>query len=141
MITENAALALGISRFESVLRRRIEAALRAGHGTGFTDFFILAELSAVQGRRLRGSDLATRLSLSPSGVSRAVAPLERLRLITREADRRDARAGYVVLSAAGEEYVAKAMPTVERVVSEAVSGTITRSDRLALLGLFERFAY
>ncbi len=43
MLTENLALAIGLSRTEAALRRRLDAPLGSGHGIGFTDFQILAE--------------------------------------------------------------------------------------------------
>lgn len=141
MITENAALALGLSRSESALRRRLDAPLGGGHGLGFTDFQILSELVSVRGHRLRAADLAKRLMLSASGITRAVLPLEKIGLVARVPDERDGRGTYISLTAAGETRVNEAMPTVERIAGEAFAGTITRADRLALLGLFERLSY
>lgn len=141
MLTENTALALGLSRFEAALRRRLEGPLGGGHGIGYTDFLIMAELSSIQGGRLRASDLAKRLQLSPSGITRAVLPLQKIGLLERVAHERDGRGSYVVLTAAGAERIAQAIPTVERIVGEAFANAITRNDRLALLGLFERLGY
>ncbi len=141
MLSENTALAVGISRFESAVRRRLDGPLGGGHGIGYTDFLIMAELSAVRGGRLRAVDLAKRLLLSPSGVTRAVLPLEKIGLLRRVRDERDARGSYIELTAAGNERLAEALPTVERIVSEAFAGLMTRNDRVALLGLFERLGY
>lgn len=140
MITENTALALGLSRWEAALRRRLEGPLGGGHGLGYTDFIIMSELSSVQGKRLRAADLGKRVMLSPSGVTRAVLPLEKIGLLERVPDERDGRGSYVTLTPAGEERLEQAVPTVERIVTEAL-GAMTRSDRIALLGLFERMAY
>ncbi len=79
--------------------------------------------------------------LSPSGVTRAVIPLEKIGLLERAADERDGRGSYVVLTGHGRERLDQATPTVEQVVTEAFAGSVTRGDRLALLGLFERFGY
>jgi DNA-binding MarR family transcriptional regulator len=141
MTSDNVALALGISRADVWMRKRIDPALGALHAIGYTDFQILAELGAVLGGRLRRVDLANRLLLTASGVTRALPPLENMGLVEREAHERDARASYVRLTAAGRTRLEAAMPTVERIVAEAVGSSITRADRLALLGLFERLAY
>ncbi|MFN2449125.1 MAG: MarR family winged helix-turn-helix transcriptional regulator [Candidatus Baltobacteraceae bacterium] len=141
MLTENVAFALGLSRAEAALRRRLEGPLGGAHGIGMTDFLILSELSAVQGGRLRASDLAKRVLLSPSGVTRAVLPLQRIGLLERISDERDARGSYVVLTDAGRVRLDEATPTVDRIAGEALLSHVTRSDRLALLGLFERLAY
>ncbi|HZZ65324.1 MAG TPA: MarR family transcriptional regulator [Candidatus Baltobacteraceae bacterium] len=141
MLSENAALALGMLRAEGALRRRLEAPLGARHGIGFTDFAILTELSTVQGGRLRAIDLAQRLVLSPSGVTRAVLPLEKIGLLQRVPHDRDARGSYIQLTQAGRERVAQALETVEQTAGEVFAANLTRSDRIALLGLFERFSY
>lgn len=141
MLTENISLAVGISRADSALRKRLEGPLGGGHGIGFTDFQILSELDSVQGGRLRASDLAQRLMLSPSGVTRAVLPLEKIGLVERQSHERDARGSYIALTDAGREKIDETSMTVDRVVGEAFSGALTRTDRLALLGLFERLGY
>jgi DNA-binding MarR family transcriptional regulator len=141
MLSENVVLALGIARAEAALRKRLEGPLGGAHGIGFTEFQILAELAAVQGGRLRVSDLAQRLMLTPSGVTRAVIPLEKIGMVERQAHERDARGTYVAIAPAGATRLEEATQTVERVVAETFSGTVTRADRLALLGLFERLGY
>ncbi|HET7815356.1 MAG TPA: MarR family transcriptional regulator [Candidatus Baltobacteraceae bacterium] len=141
MLSDNVTLAVGLSRADAALRRRLEGPLGGGHGIGFTDFQILAELDSVQGARLRASDLAGRLMLSPSGITRAVLPLEKIGLVERQAHERDARGTYVVLTAAGKTRVDEAQATVDRIVGETFAGLLTRTDRIALLGLFERLSY
>ena len=141
MLSDNVTLAIGLSRADAALRRRLEGPLGGGHGIGFTDFQILAELDSVQGARLRASDLAGRLMLSPSGITRAVLPLEKIGLVERQAHERDARGTYVVLTAAGKTRVDEAQATVDRIVGETFAGLLTRTDRIALLGLFERLSY
>lgn len=141
MLSENAVLAVGISRADATLRRRLEGPLGGAHGIGFTDFQILSELAAVQGAQLRASDLAGRLMLTPSGVTRAVVPLEKIGLVERRPHERDARGTYVALTAAGKTRAEEAAQTVDRVAGELFAGTIARGDRIALLGLFERLGY
>ncbi len=137
MLPENAALALGLSRIDAFLRKRIEPALP---GIGYTDFIILAELDAVVGGRLRPVDLAARLMLTPSGVTRALIPLAKIGLVERSPHERDARASYVAITRAGRAKLGEATDEVERVAGEALS-SMTRTDRIALLGLFERVGY
>lgn len=138
MIPENVALALGLSRVDAFLRKRVEPALP---GIGYTDFVILAELDSVVGGRLRPVDLANRLLLTPSGVTRAILPLAKIGLVERSSHERDARASYVTITKAGRERLAEAMDDVERIVTDSLASSITRTDRIALLGLFERVSY
>jgi DNA-binding MarR family transcriptional regulator len=138
MLTENVAIALGVARIEAWLRKRVEPVLP---GIGFTDFMILNELASVVGGRLRPVDLATRLQLTPSGVTRAVLPLAKIGLVERSSHERDARATYISITKSGRERLDGALDQVDRVVGETLASTITRTDRIALLGLFERLGY
>lgn len=138
MIPENVALALGLSRADAWLRKRIEPSLP---GIGYTDFIILAELDSVVGGRLRPVDLANRLQLTPSGVTRAILPLAKIGLVERSSHERDARASYVAITEAGRHKLDEAMDDVDHIVAETLGSSITRNDRLALVGLFERVGY
>jgi DNA-binding MarR family transcriptional regulator len=138
MIPENVALAVGLSRVDAWLRKRIEPALP---GIGYTDFMILAELDSVVGGRLRPVDLANRLLLTPSGVTRAILPLAKIGLVERSSHERDARASYIAITQAGRDKLGEAMDDTERIVGETLGSSLTRSDRIALLGLFERVGY
>ena len=138
MLTENVAIALGVARIDAWLRKRVESVLP---GIGFTDFIILNELASVVGGRLRPVDLANRLQLTASGVTRAVLPLSKIGLVERASHERDARASYVAITQAGRERLEEALDDVDRVVGETLASTITRTDRIALLGLFERLGY
>jgi DNA-binding MarR family transcriptional regulator len=138
MLTENVSIALGAARIDAWLRKRLEPVLP---GIGFTDFMILNELASVVGARLRPVDLANRLQLSASGVTRAILPLAKIGLVERASHERDARASYVAITQAGRERLEEALDQVDRVVGETLASMITRTDRIALLGLFERLGY
>ncbi|MDQ2872409.1 MAG: MarR family transcriptional regulator [Candidatus Eremiobacteraeota bacterium] len=141
MMTQALALAVGISRADAWLRRLMDAQLGAVHGLGYTDFLVLAEISSVVGQRMRSVDLAKRLMLTPSGVTRALIPLEKIGLIARRAHDRDARAAYVSLTPAGHKRLAEALPTAERIVGEAFDAALTPAAQLTVLGFFERLGY
>lgn len=141
MLTDDVALAVGLSRAAAWLRQHLQPQLEALHGLGYTDFLLLSELASVRGRRLRPVDLAKRLLLTPSGVTRALVPLERAGWVQRLPHERDGRAGYASLTAAGERRLAEATPTVERVVASLAGEHLSTSSRLALVGFFERAGY
>ncbi len=141
MLTESIALAVGLSRADAWLRREIDAGLRALHGIGYTDLLILLELGSVRGGRLRSTDLAQRLLLTPSGVTRAVLPLERAGLVERVAHERDGRASYIGLSKSGRVLLAQAVPTADRLVRQTFGAALSPSALIALLGFFERLGY
>ncbi|GAA3630491.1 MarR family winged helix-turn-helix transcriptional regulator [Microlunatus ginsengisoli] len=76
----------------------------------------LGVLKALQAGDARPSDLAGSLHVGPSGVSRAIVPLEREGLIERRPDPRDARACRLSLTDLGRERLAAIQDAyVERV--------------------------
>src|SRR6516225_18543 len=103
---------LAIRRAVALWETRADAELGAAHGLGLSDFAALHHLAAAPGARLRRIDLARRLALTPSGVTRLLAPLERRGIVAREADGRDARATYAVLTRGGKTLVKDAAASV-----------------------------
>jgi DNA-binding MarR family transcriptional regulator len=121
---------LGIRRTVAVWESRADGELGAVHGIGLSDFAAMHHLAEAPGHRLRRIDLARRLALTPSGVTRLLAPLERRGLITREADGNDARATYAVLTRSGKSLVKDATATVES-MAEAILSSLGDRDRSA----------
>ena len=87
-----------LTRAYATLTRRLDNALSNLHGLSFGDFMILYHLERAPGTRLRRIDLAERLGLTASGVTRSLLPLEKLGLVSRQPDPRDARVGYLLLN-------------------------------------------
>src|SRR5579864_2305818 len=102
---------LVIRRAVALWESRADSELGAVHGLGLSDFAALHHLVDAPGGRLRRVDLARRLALTPSGVTRLLAPLERRGIVTREADGHDARATYAVLTASGRALAKDATAT------------------------------
>lgn len=119
-LTPSTDLCLRLARANAMLLRRFDSALGNHHGISFADFQLLNHLSRAPGGRLRRVDLAECLGLTASGVTRSLLPLEKIGLVTRQADPRDARVGYAALTPAGQELVANATPLVDLVSREAL---------------------
>jgi DNA-binding MarR family transcriptional regulator len=120
-----------LNRAYSTLTRRLDVALGTYHGLSFADFMLLASLSGVPGGRLRRVDLAERLGLTASGVTRALIPLEKIGLVKRQPDPRDARIGYAAITPAGEKLLRHAMESAED-VSGAALGAVSAKQVEAL---------
>lgn len=113
-------LCLIIARVHALLQRRFDSALGNHHGISFNDFQLLNHLRMAPGARLRRVDLAEKLGLTASGVTRSLLPLEKIGLVSREADPRDARVGYAVITPTGQELVGNAGVTVNLVSREVL---------------------
>jgi DNA-binding MarR family transcriptional regulator len=110
---------LRLTRAYAALTRRLDNALSSLHGLSFGDFMILYYLGRAPGTRLRRIDLAERLGLTASGVTRTLLPLEKLGLVSREPDPRDARVGYAMLTTAGQRLLKHALISVEPITQDA----------------------
>ena len=75
------------------------------------DYDVLVHLSEAGGRSLRMSELAERLLLSRSGLTRRVDGLVRAGWVERKACPDDGRGSLAVLSDAGSELLREAAPT------------------------------
>jgi DNA-binding MarR family transcriptional regulator len=109
---------LRLVRVQAAVARRFDTELGAVHGVSLNDLAILLNLHGARGGRMRRVDLAVRMLLSQSGVTRALVPLERLGLVARETDPRDARVGYASLTPAGRQRLREARATAQRISRE-----------------------
>jgi DNA-binding MarR family transcriptional regulator len=125
---------LGIRRAVAIWENRVDAQLGALHGLGLSDFAALHHLAEAPGGRLRRVDLAQRLAVTPSGVTRLLGPLERRGIVSRESDGHDARATYAVLTRSGKTLVKDATATVAS-IAESILGSLGDRDRAAFAKL------
>ncbi|MFL6659012.1 MAG: MarR family winged helix-turn-helix transcriptional regulator [Massilia sp.] len=121
-LTSSTDFCLRLARAEAAQVRRFDSALGSQHGISFSDFQLLNHLARAPGGRLRRVDLADRVALTASGVTRTLLPLEKIGLVTRQTDPRDARVGFAVITEAGHELVVNATAVVDLVSRDAVRG-------------------
>ncbi|MGE5290591.1 MAG: MarR family winged helix-turn-helix transcriptional regulator [Micromonosporaceae bacterium] len=107
-----------LQRAYVTIMRRIEAELIERHDLPLASFDVLQQLALAPGQQLRMNDLADRVLLSRSGLTRLVDRLEREGLVERRACPSDARGLFAALTAAGQERLAAATPTYHRCIRE-----------------------
>src|SRR3954471_6261438 len=88
--------------------RQLSAALQAEHGLTINDYEALLLLSRAEENALRRIDLASKLVLTASGVTRMLDGLEREGLVAKRTCDSDARVSYAVLTEAGREKLDRA---------------------------------
>lgn len=71
-------------------------------GLGFNEFVILFHLDRAPDKKMRRIDLAEKMGLTASGVTRILAPMEKIGLIKRAAASRDARVSFVTITSSGQ---------------------------------------
>ncbi len=109
---------LHLAKAQAVVARRFDG--RLGGGLGFTDFMILYHLSQNEGGKLRRVDLADKVGLTASGVTRLLAPMEKIGLVKREADEHDARVSYVLLAPGGKRLLEESLERAEMLAEDAL---------------------
>ena len=80
------------------------------HGMAEAEFGVLLRLARSPNRRLRMSDLTAQTSLTSSGITRVVDRLAERGLASREACPADRRSIFAVITAAGMQRLAAALP-------------------------------
>src|SRR5262245_16025581 len=98
-------------RVHGRLLARLDAELQADHAISLPDYEVLVHLSEAPARQLRMAELADRLLLSPSGLTRRLDGLVRDGLVERLACPSDRRGSLAALTQTGLDRLEKAAPT------------------------------
>ena len=77
-ISAGVKLFLNLAKTQALLNRRFDSGLG---GIGFSEFVILLNLSKAENETMRRIDLAEKIGLTASGVTRMLAPMEKIGLI------------------------------------------------------------
>ena len=129
---------VGLLRAHATTTRRFNAELVSEHGLTLNDYEVLLHLSRAEGRRLRRVDLAERVLLTPSGITRLLEGLERAGFVERAACESDARVTYAQLTDRGEEKLREAAESHVAGIRDFFGGRFSRDELTALAGLLER---
>jgi len=112
--------------------------LGSAHGLALKELLMLMHLAAAPKARLSRIELAKRLHVSASTVTRMTVPLEKLGVVGRQSDPRDARLAYVVLTAAGQRLVKDARATLERLADSLFRDRWSKQEIATLASLLGR---
>ncbi|MFC4905767.1 MarR family winged helix-turn-helix transcriptional regulator [Actinomadura gamaensis] len=127
-------------RAQVKISSRLQADLLADHDLALGSYDVLTHLGEAPDGRLRMNDLADRVLLSRSGLTRLVDRLQRDGLVCRESCSSDARGLYAVLTPAGWERLAEATPTYQRGVREYVLSRLDENDLRVFGAILDRLA-
>ena len=114
--------------------------LKEAEGTALTWYDVLVQLSEADGHRLRMQELAERVLLSKSGLTRLIDRMERHDLVHRSACPSDRRGTFAELSPEGLAMLRKAAPTHLRGVREHFAELLDDEEAAILTELLGRIA-
>ena len=96
------------------MTRALDEALTAAHGISLKEFDVLITLFNAPKARLRMTELAERVVLTPSGVTHLVTRLERDGLVSRVVDEDDRRSFFAALTRRRSPTPARIAPDAQR---------------------------
>lgn len=121
------ALALAFAGAWNRLERRLDHSLGAIRGISLAEYRLLRALGDAPGSQASRVDLAQAVGLTPSGVTRALRPMEKLGIVSTVKSKRDARLAIAALTPAGREVLDDAAG----VVDDTMKSILKRSPQVA----------
>ena len=132
-ISSSLELVIGLAKAQAVINKRFDSGLSI-HGLSFNDFIILSYLAHAPGNKLRRIDLADKMGITASGITRMLAPMEKIGLVGRETNERDARVSYVVLANGGRRVFEESLKAAEYAANAVIpANAFKKIDKLAEL--------
>jgi DNA-binding MarR family transcriptional regulator len=126
----------GFLRLHRTITDELNRRLLAGHGLPLLHYGVLITLITVPERRMRMTDIAERVLVSPSGMTRAVARLAGDGLVVRMQDPDDGRSFLVTLTPRGVRRLREAQETHHACVRELLFRGLGADDLRRLAALF-----
>lgn len=121
---------MSLAKTQAIMSRRFDGRLG---GLGFNEFVILFHLSQAYGGKIRRIDLAEKIGLTASGVTRLLLPMEKIGLVKREINEHDARVSYVMLAPGGKRKLEEALERAEIFLEEIIP-----ADKMKRLAEFSK---
>ncbi len=113
---EETAVWRGLLYVHMRVLRELDQELTRRHGLPVREFDVLMTLFRAPDWRLRMSELAERVLLSPSGLTRMIERLEREGWVQRRIDPGDARSYHATLTERGAQRLAEARVTHNAII-------------------------
>ena len=140
-LNQEQTLALAFSASWNRLERRLDKSLGAIRGISLAEYRLLRALGDAPASQASRVDLADAVGLTPSGVTRALRPMEKLSIVSTVKSKRDARLAIAALTPAGRELLDDA----SGVVDDTMNVLLKRSPEMAgkiveLIELLDEFA-
>ena len=128
----------GMLQIHARMTRALDAQMRREHALPVSSYEVLMFLADAPGHRLRMSEIAERVLLSRSGLTRLVDRLEELGYVTRCSVETDGRGAYAELTEAGLAKLRAARRTHLEGVREYFLERLSADEQKALGELWAR---
>jgi DNA-binding MarR family transcriptional regulator len=125
-------------RAHAAITRELSAQLQREHDLTLNDYEVLLHLAHADDGRMRRVDLAQRVVLTASGITRLLEGLERAGYVRKESCSSDARVSYAALTDEGREKLRSAATTHLRGIDELFLSRYSGSELATLAELLGR---
>ena len=109
------------------LEKRLDSSLGSIRGISLAEYRLLRALGGAPNSQASRVDLAQSVGLTPSGVTRALRPMEKLGIVSTVRSKRDARLAIAALTPAGRELLDDA----SGIVDDTMAVLLERSPKVA----------
>ena len=116
----------------------IDADLQAAGGIPLQHYDVLIELFEAESNQLRMYELAQRVALSRSSITRLVDQLAEQGFLTREIDPEDRRGSFAVLTAAGDTAIRTSWPFYRDAIQRHFGAFLTDENASMMGGALQR---
>lgn len=140
-MSENNILPLFIelSTANNHISKKLDRHLGAMHGLGVSEFRVLRELDLAPSQTLSRIDLAQNVGLTASGITRLLNPMEKIGLVEKQKNNRDARISLVKMNASGQERYQQALEGFIYVMESCLKG-LDNKERQTLFNLLKKLS-
>lgn len=126
-------LVLLLLRTAGDIERKLDRMLASTRGISFSEFHLIRELATTHHGAASRVELAESVGLTPSAVTRALKPMEKMGFVATEKSERDARRSIARLTPAGQELLADAQHVVEDGIDDLHLGLVERTELAGVL--------
>jgi len=140
MNTSSFTDALRLLQVAGGIEARVSGEFSSVHGLSLNEFLLMRHLDGAPLHRLSRVDLAKRMHVNASTITRMVAPMEKIGLLDRQSHERDARLSFVVLTETGRTRLSEAEETFARHAERMFAQGWTEAEREAFSTLLSRLA-
>ena len=134
--SKDSEIVFDLYKLQTKLLKRLDQALMV-HGISVTEFMVMHHLNNCVNSNMRRIDLAERIGLSASGVTRLLNPMQKIGLVQKEESVRDARVSLVTLTNTGQALYNDAQKSYEQFADSYLSA-LTKQQTAALTGIIQK---
>ena len=125
-------------RAHTAITSQMDATLREKHAISLREYEVLLAIADSPEGRLRRVDLAAKVLLTQSGITRILEPLEKRGLVEKVPSPEDRRVSFAALTRAGDRLLTAAARTHGKDIHGLFSARYTKKELAALDALLER---